>query len=123
MNESTMALYYAAVFVGGVFGVLFHIMGKVKDLRVKFPSNTPGQIITIFLNEEWNVLIVSGMVNLACLISVYFGAIHYFGWDEIEFGPLFAFVGMIGIGYFGQRLVYKWLGTTEKVLSKKLDNE
>lgn len=122
MNQESIGFYYLAVFLGGLIGIALHIMGRVKNLRVKFPSNTPKQIFYLFLNEDWNVLIVSAIVNLSCLISVYFGGAHYLGLDEYGFGPLIAFVGMIGIGYFGQRIVYTWLGTTERALNKKLGN-
>lgn len=119
MNLDT---YYYAVFIGGIIGVVLHIGTKVEGLKNKFPNLTKGQILGTFFAEEWNVLIISAVVNISCLISVQLGAIHYFGWDQYQFGPLVAFVLMIGVGYFGQRVVYRVLGTTEKILNKKIDD-
>lgn len=117
-------LMLIAIIGGGAFGVWFHIMQQIRKLRAKFPDLPAKEIKNTFLTQEWDVLIVAGMVNALCLFFEYLGASKHIGLDA-DFAELIVAAFMVVIGYAGNRLVYKALGTSEKVLSKKIggDNE
>lgn len=117
----SIAIYLAMLF-GGALGVTFHVLAQVQKLRKKFPKHKAKEILGIFFDEEWNVLFVSAAVNTTCIIAEKFGASTYLG-VPVDSKELTLFVSMLVIGYAGQRLVYKWLGSTEKVLTQQIDKD
>lgn len=103
-----------------LLGVAFHVMGKVKDLKVKFPDLHRSMIWKTFFEQEWDSLVVSGLVliatEMALFISVY---------NEVKLPAWVDMWGMYVIsvvaGYAGQRIAYVYLGTAEDFLRKKAD--
>lgn len=103
-----------------LIGAGFHIMQKIGALREKFPSLTPKTVWTTFFNEEWNVLIIS-FLCLLLLESLHFVVTV----KEVELGELakkwwFLYVLSTLVGYAGQRLIYKYLGSAEAALNRKV---
>ena len=117
-------LLFTEVVLGGTLGISFQIMGKVATLKSKFPNESIGGIYKHYFKEEWNVLIVSFLVNTMCLIYFWIGDGLFF---EEQIGPDYKnqviFFTMVVIGYAAQRLVYAFLGTAEKTLSKKISDK
>ena len=113
---------YYFMMIGGLIGVIFHVMLKVRQLRIKFPDLSPGKVWGTFLFQEWDSLIVSGLVIMTMVFIVHLGGVKYLGIGE-DWATLITFVGMIVIGYSGQRIAYKYLNTAEKVLSDKANTE
>lgn len=104
-----------------ILGVGFHVMQKIRILRTKFPEFSPKKIIATFFTEEWDSLIVSFLVwlvyELGIFIPTYNGVKFPFWWEMIG-----VYVAALVLGYCGQRVAYKYLGTAEEVLEKKADD-
>lgn len=99
---------------------MLDIMRGIKNLRVKFPTFHKKEIVDTFYSEEWDSLIVSGIV--VCALELTLFIIRYNEIvlpDWLENGGIYAFSAVIS--YSGQRLAYKILGTSEKVLGDKVD--
>lgn len=103
-----------------VCGILFHVMQKIRALRTKFPSCNPNQVVKTFFAEEWDSLFVSLVVWLVYEIFIYISILNNYSlpmWYK-----LYGVYGLaLVLGYSGQRLAYKYLGTAEKVLEKKAE--
>lgn len=111
---------YVLVLMLSIIGVLYDVMGKIRGLRRKFPQFHKGEIINTFFSEEWDSLIISGLVVATLetgLFIVRYNELNLSTWLE-EWGIYFI---ALAVSYSGQRLAYKALGTAEKVLSDKVD--
>ena len=111
-------IYILTVFAF-ILGCCFHVMGKVSVLKKTFPDLLPRTIWKTFWREEWNVLIGSAVVLFTLELSIYI--INYFSilipdWLQWGIYPI-----SLVLGYAGQRLIYKYLGTAEKILEQKAD--
>lgn len=108
-----------------IVGILFHVMQKIRILRDKFPQFNPNQVVKTFFGEEWDSLIISFLVWLVYEIWIYISMMHNLGlpmWYKLYAIYALALV----LGYSGQRIAYKYLGTAERILEKraeKLDQE
>jgi hypothetical protein len=100
-------------------GCGFHVMGKVSALKKAFPSLLPNTIWGTFWKEEWNVLIGSVLVWVSVELSVFiinYNRIPIPDWLQWGIYPI-----SLVLGYAGQRLIYKYLGTAESILEQKAD--
>lgn len=103
-----------------VLGVGFHIMQKIRTLRLKFPEFVPKRILGTFFMEEWDSLIVSFICWIVFELAIYItirNGVQIPAWFD-NWGM---YVLALVWGYAGQRIAYKYLGTAEEVLNKKAD--
>lgn len=104
-----------------LLGISFHVMQKVISLGDKFPEYSPKAIFKVFFAEDWDTLIVSGLVLISnvvlhyVLIYINYNPFTEGWWVAAPFGLAFV------LGYAGQRLIYKFFGTAEKVLNKQIE--
>jgi len=101
-------------------GQLLSAMQKIAGIRKKYPEFPPAVIAKTFVKEEWNTLIVSGIVGGLCLFILYiavFNGTRFPGW----FYPWGLVVLALTFGYAGQRLVYRFMKTTERALNERID--
>jgi ABC-type spermidine/putrescine transport system permease subunit I len=110
-------------------GISFHVMQKIISLGDKNKDKTRSQIFSTFLSEDWDTLFVSFLVLITCMVF-HFSANYYFpeSMNKIVEIPILnievpivilILIASFVIGYAGQRLVYRWLGSAEKYLDKK----
>lgn len=103
-----------------IIGIALHVMSKISALRKRFPELSPKTVLDTFFKEEWDSLIVSGLVLVLAEIILYTTVSN-----GVKFAPWFDMYGMYGMavlwGYAGQRLAYKFLSTGESVLEKKAE--
>lgn len=120
---------YFLALVLQLLGISFHVMQKIITLGDKDKTKSRSDIISIFLSEDWDTLLVSGLVLVTCM-TFHFAANYYFEESMnkiVEIPILNIDVPMVililimsfVIGYAGQRLVYKWLGSAENALQPK----
>lgn len=120
---------YFLALVLQVLGISFHVMQKIISLGDKHKDKTRSEIFSIFLAEDWDTLAVSALVLVTCMVF-HFSANYYFpeSMNKIVEIPILnidvpivilILIASFVIGYAGQRLVYKWLGSAEKYLDKK----
>lgn len=104
-----------------ILGVGYHVMQKVMRLRRKYPQFNLPEIFGTFLKEEWDSLIVSFLVLCTYQLFLFIVEMSQMvmpsWWDKYLADYALALI----LGYAGQRLAYKYLGTAEKVLSEKAE--
>ena len=103
-----------------ILGVGFHMMQKVSVLRQKYAELNFKVIWGTFFKEEWDSLIVSGLVMGVTILALHIvltkDNIHVPSWVTDWGVYLIALV----LGYSGQRIAYKYLTTAEHALDKKI---
>ena len=112
-------MIYLLTTVVFLLGVLLHIMIKVTGYKKAFPTLTFGSIWNTFFKEEWDSLMVSGIVLLIVEVAIYI--INYVGVPVPEWMEWGIYVISMLMGYQGQRLAYKFLNTAVDALEKKAD--
>lgn len=111
---------YALITVTFLLGTGFHVMQKVMTFKKNFTTLGFNQIWGTFLKEEWDSLCVSSLILVTINVFLYIKIYNQWQfplWLEDWGMYLFALV----IGYSGQRIAYKYLGTAEQILEKKVD--
>jgi fucose 4-O-acetylase-like acetyltransferase len=111
---------YFVFFLLYTIGQLLSAMEKIAGLRKRYPEFTPKTIIKTFFWNEWNTLTVSGIIGLLCMLSLYIAI--YNGKPEPEWFWLWGvYLFALVLGYAGQRLVYRFMKTTERALNERID--
>lgn len=101
-------------------GILFHVMQKIRQLRIKFPELAPNRVLKTFFGEEWDSLIVSFLVWLVYVLWIYISIRN--NYKLPTWYDMYGIYGLaLVLGYCGQRVAYRYLGTAEKVLQKRVD--
>jgi hypothetical protein len=115
---------YLLIAVLQFLGVGFHAAQKVAIIRKGFPNKRFNEIISIFWNEDWNTLFVSGLVVILNLVGHYIvlnyapGSVTQHEWYYVG-----SFALALCLGYFGQRKIYQILGTAETFLDKQVESK
>jgi ABC-type spermidine/putrescine transport system permease subunit I len=106
-----------------LLGVGFHVMQKVISLSNAHPDNEIKDVFVAFWKADWDTVFVSGLVLLFTIIVHYIVAKYAQGiTSKFDNYLLFSFALSLTMGYAGQKLIYKYLGTAEKYLDKKADD-
>ncbi len=112
------SLLIAALYI---IGVGYDVMKQIGKLRIKYPSLGFGEVWKTFFKEEWNTLMVSALG--LCTVQILWFLAHY---KNI---PLPTWLHDWGVylivlfsGYALNRYIYSLLGTTEKVLDKRIED-
>jgi hypothetical protein len=114
---------YILIIILQLIGVGFHVMQKIGTLGDKFPEKNPSEVWGIFFQEDWNTLIVSLLVLSLNITAHYIVTIYSTVQVTVPYYDLYSFGAALVLGYAGQRVIYKYLGTAEKLLNKKVDNQ
>lgn len=113
---------YFLIFILYGLGAYFSALEKVGNIRKRNPSSTFKEIGNTYLSEEWNTIMVSfgGLVTL----EIGWFIMHkeslklpewLHGWG--------VYIISLTLGYCFQRIIYKFLGTTEKAIENRIDNK
>ena len=114
---------YVLIGILYVMGVGFNISQKLSVLQKKFPSFSRKEIVQTFKKEEWNTMIVS-FLGLITVQALWFAG-HY---ENVTL-PLWlhgfaVYPAAMVVGYAIQRIIYKYLGTSESALmSQQIIND
>jgi hypothetical protein len=99
-------------------------MQKVSELDNKYPELKWKEVFALFIKEDWDTMVISGLVwATQTVIHV---ILFIFAPElpaSIEYYILWAFGIALVLGYCGQRVVYKFFGSAEKVLIKQIDSK
>jgi len=120
---------YFLIFILQLFGIGFHVVQKVKQLDVEHPEANVKQIFGIFVEQDWATLFGSGLVMFFHLTTHYIINTYapHMRDAKINLGIfvipyiMASFVAAFGLGYFGQRIIYKFFGKAESYLGDKID--
>jgi hypothetical protein len=111
---------YGLIFFLQVLGVSLHIVQKITELGKLYPELKPNQIVNTFWNSDWDTLLGSGVVLLLNLTVQFIIENYATKIYNMEYFHLISFGIALILGYAGQRLIYKWLGTAADSLDKKV---
>lgn len=131
-------LEFFLIFILQLLGVGFHVMQKIIAFGNTHPEKTKREIIAIFWKEDWDTLGVSALVLIVdivmhLIITVYaphmkeltltipLGSLITWLPDIVISYLIGSFLLAFFLGYAGQRLFYKILGSTEKKITEKFD--
>lgn len=102
-------------------GAGFHIMQKIVTIGDAHKEFTWQQVFGAFLKEDWDTLAVSGLILFLNLVVHFILATYPNSIVTINNYILYSFLLSLILGYAGQRIVYKYLGSAERFLNKKAD--
>lgn len=94
----------------GLLGVVLHNLVKLNDIK---RSNPNGDVnYAKYFKMEWITIVISIIVVAICV------------WcsqeiQELQIAGKYLGLGFVGIGYFAQSLLIKWLGKAEKTINEK----
>ena len=104
-----------------MLGVGYHVTRQIDILKKKYPECKPGDVLDTFIREDWNTLIRSFLVLCTFEIFIFLKetkAVQMAAWwDRYLVDYALALV----LGYAGQRLIYKYLGTAENKLGENAE--
>jgi len=103
-----------------ILGVLLHVMIKVTGYKKAFPTLSFGAIWGVFFKEEWDSLMVSGVILFVVEVSI--TIINYVGVVIPDWMNWGIYVIALLMGYQGQRIAYKFLNTAVEALEKKAED-
>ena len=111
---------YVIIIILQLLGISFNAMQMIMAFGNKFPNETRKGIIQIFFKEDWDTLIVSGLVLALNLTAQFIFDYYEIPFTKNENYILYAFGTAFVLGYAGQRMIYKYMGTAEKFLDKQV---
>jgi hypothetical protein len=114
---------YLLIFILQILGIGFHVMQKIISIGDKHPEKNRSQIFSAFLYEDWDTLAVSLLVIATHLIAHYIVANYTDLSMTSDKYILWSFSLALLLGYAGQRLAYKFLGSAEEFLNKKVSDK
>ena len=112
---------YLLIFALYALGAWFSALQKVMGIRARNPLATLNEVKKTYLQEEWNTI----MAVVGCL------ALVEIAWFVMRMNSvkLPSWVYMWGVyamallaGWCLHRLIFKFLGTTEKAVEKKIED-
>jgi hypothetical protein len=112
---------YLLITILQLLGIGFHVAQKIITLGDKFPDEKKkGVILAAFWDEDWDTLLVSFLVLISDLVAHV--VIHYIGLEMSKewYWQVFPFALAFVLGYGGQRIAYKVLGSAEQVLTTQV---
>lgn len=99
-------------------------MQKIIIIGDKNPAMRKNEVIGAFLSEDWDTLFVSALiVALDLLIHFVVDEYYHFIFAEHQWYIAASFGIALVFGYAGQRMIYKYLGSAERYLDKKVEDK
>jgi len=114
---------YVIILILQLLGIAFHVMQKVISIGDKYDDKTPASVFRVFISEDWDTLIVSALVVILNIVAHYI-LINYappLAFVAWEYFMLSSFGAALFLGYAGQRVIYKYFGTTEKFIDNQIN--
>lgn len=112
---------YALIIILQLLGIALSVGQKVHELDKKFDNDTFNEVLSVFWKSDRVTVWISVIILFLNVVAHYIIE-HYSNLPEsIPNYPLYAFGIAFVLGYAGQRIIYKWLGTAERTLTEKGD--
>ena len=112
---------YTLIIILQLIGIGFHALEKVAELDKKYPQFSMKEVFAAFFNEDWNTLLMSGLVLALNVVTRFIAERYAPQFTGNQTTELWWFGISLVLGYAGQRLVYRFFGSAEKFLNKQAD--
>lgn len=106
-----------------LLGVCFHIGQKIMQLDSTHPDDSLQDVWNAFWKADRITVFISALILLLNLIVQFI--INNYAMDILYQNKnfhLYMFGAALVLGYAGQNLIYKFMGTAERFLGKKIDS-
>ena len=113
---------YILIIILQLIGIGLHVMQKVSAINDKYPEKSHKEVFVLFWQEDFNTVVISALV-LALNLTGHYIIEHYTDIASKAYFHLWNFGTALVLGYAGQRIIYKYLGTAERFLDKKVENK
>lgn len=120
---------YFLIFTLELIGIGLYVMQIVLELDKKSPDDSKLDVLKLFWKLDGFTIFISGIIlvfnEVVHLIMETYGqkSIAYVdGLPYINY-HLITFIIAFGLGYFGQRKIYQWLGKAETFIDKKIESK
>lgn len=114
---------YLIIIILQAIGVGLHVAQKLREIAKRSLTDTKRDEINTFFQEDWITLFISFLVLCLNLVGHYIIDRYTDLPATIAYYDLYAFGIALVLGYAGQRLIYKYLGQAEEVLTKKVNDK
>jgi hypothetical protein len=125
---------YILIIIFQVLGVMYRAGKQVGELKKKYPQADRKHVTDLYFKEDWNVLAMSVVVLLTDLAVHYVVSMLGINWTQkfellgvnLTWGAVYLLFSAgiaIVLGYKGQDLIYKWLGTAADRLDKEVSQK
>lgn len=114
---------YLIIFILQFIGIGLHVAQKVREIDKRSLTDTPREVLAIFFQEDWITLFISGLVLVLNLVAHFILENYSTLPATVEYFDLYGFGIAFVLGYAGQRLIYKYLGTAEEMLTKRVNDK
>jgi hypothetical protein len=114
---------YLLIFLLYGLGAYFSALEKVAVIRKRNPAFTFKEVGNTYLLEEWNTMMVSfgGLILIEIIwYIVHKGNMQLPKWLH-EYGGNYGLA--LVLGYCFQRVIYKFLGSTESAIQNKIGKD
>jgi hypothetical protein len=112
---------YFLIFILQLIGIGLSVGQKVYELDKKFADDTFSEVLATFWKSDRMTVWISLIILCLNIVAHYIIEHDSQLPSSIPNYPLYAFGIAFILGYAGQRIIYKWLGTAEKTLTEKGD--
>src|SRR5687768_10624743 len=90
---------YLLILILQLLGIGFHVMQKIVSLGDKFPTENRTGIFGIFMKEDWDTLVVSGLVLCLNLVVHFILSEYKPPFTQWEYYILSSFAAALLFGY------------------------
>lgn len=114
---------YLLIIVLQLIGIGLHVAQKVLKLDNKQPDDTLVDVLTVFWKQDRITIFISGLILVLDVVGHYIVEAYAPALvKSIQYYELYSFALALVLGYAGQSIVYKYLGTAQKFLDKRADD-
>lgn len=114
---------YLLIIALQLLGIGFNVLQVLIRLDTKYVDDTFKDVWIAFWKEDKFTLILSGLILLTDLTAHFILTYYNNQLIKWEYFTVVSLGTAFILGYAGQRLVYKWLGSAEKFLDKKITDK
>lgn len=114
---------YFLIIILQLLGVGFHVVQQVSDIDNRHPEVNRSEVFAIFFKNDWDTLMGSALVLALHVVTHYIIENYAPEVRSMKNYILYSFGLALVMGYGGQKIVYKYLGSAEKFLDDKIDNK
>lgn len=116
-------LDYFLIFLCYFIGAAYRTLSGIGNLRKKFPDLSASGIKKTYFTEEWNTMIATALGLVAVLLAYFILQYKHVILSGIYGSWWFIYVAALFFGWGGDKIAYKYLGSTEEALNRKIGSK
>lgn len=114
---------YILIFATYFIGASYRTLKGIANLRKKFPDFTMKKITNTYFGEEWNTMIATGIGLIAVELTFFILQYKHVVLSGVYGSWWFMYVASAFFGWGGDKLAYKYFGSTEETLNREMGSK